>query len=74
WNASEQGALQKVTDTEKDPKEMYIVANSVTYTDPLYLEALDKLLKEKKLKQSGDEDDRQTFCRVETECGKSQGS
>lgn len=65
WNASQYGAVAKVTDHVKDKTEMYVVANNVTYTDGLYLKALDKLLADKKFEASGDKDDRQMFRRVE---------
>ena len=65
WNASQYGAVAKVTDQVKDKTEMYVVANNVTYTDGLYLKALEQLLKEKKLELAGDQNDRQMFRRVE---------
>ena len=50
WNASELGPIQKVKSTDdKEKSEDYIVAGEVTYTDPIYLKAFDKLLNEGKL-------------------------
>ncbi|HEY9776105.1 MAG TPA: hypothetical protein V6C81_20245 [Planktothrix sp.] len=65
WNASQYGAVQKVVDKEQDKPETYIVANNVTYTDPLYVQALDKLLSQKKLHKMDAADDRQTYERCE---------
>ena len=64
WNASQYGDVQKVTDKDKKETETYIVANNVTYTDPLYLKALDRLLSERKLEICGGEQDRQLFRRL----------
>ncbi len=64
WNASQYGDVHKVTDTEQKEAETYIVANNVTYTDPLYIKALDKLLSDNKFEQSGKEEDRQMFRRI----------
>lgn len=63
WNASQYGDVQKVVDKEKQPAETYVIANSVAYTDPLYLKALEKLLSDNKLEQSGKEADRMMFRR-----------
>jgi hypothetical protein len=63
WDASESGDVQKVTDAEKDPTEIYVVADGITYTDPLYLKALDKLLADRKIESSCNKDDRETFRR-----------
>lgn len=63
WNASENGDLAKVTDKEQKETEEYVVANDVTYTDPLYLKALEKLLDQKKLESVGNQADRQVFRR-----------
>jgi hypothetical protein len=69
WNASENGELAKVTDKEQKEVEQYVVANDVTYTDPLYLKALDKLLADKKLESAGKQEDRQMFRRSGGCCG-----
>ncbi len=64
WNASENGNLEKVTDKEKKETEQYLVANGTTYTDPLYLKALEKLISDKKLLPvESKEKDRQTYSR-----------
>ena len=66
WNASEKGDIEKVTVKDEKTKEIerYIVANEVTYTDPLYLKALDKLLEEAKFEQADKESDRIIFKRA----------
>lgn len=63
WNASEHGNVQKVVDLETEEKETYLVANDVTYTDPLYIDALEKLLATKRLVSLGKENDRELFGR-----------
>lgn len=69
WNASETGAVEKVTDKEQKETEQYLVVNSVTYTDPLYLKALEKLLAEKKFEAAEcDEKDREVFKRSGGSC------
>jgi hypothetical protein len=67
WSASQYGAVQKVVDKEKDETETYIVVNDVTYTDPLYVQALDKLLSQKKLEMVSGPDDRQMFNRIDSQ-------
>jgi hypothetical protein len=70
WNASELGPIQKVKSTDdKDKKEDYIVAGTVTYTDPIYLKAFDNLLKEGKLaKEDAEQTDRTSYSRCEKAC------
>jgi hypothetical protein len=67
WSASQYGAVQKVVAKEKEDTETYIVVNDVTYTDPLYVQALDKLLLQKKLQKVSGPHDRQMFNRVESQ-------
>ena len=67
WNASENSEVHKVTDKDKQETEQYLVANNVTYTDPLYIKALEKLLADKKF-ESGkcEEKDREVFRRAKS--------
>jgi hypothetical protein len=63
WSASKYGDVTKVVDNQKEPVETYVIVNSVAYTDPLYLKALDKLLSDHRLEQTGKEMDRLCFGR-----------
>jgi hypothetical protein len=65
-NGSEHGDIQRVEDTVKDKKEKetYLVVGEVTYTDPLYLKALDSLINDGKLTKSNSTDGRETFKRA----------
>jgi hypothetical protein len=64
WSASEQGEIQKVTATDdKDKKECYLVINTVTYTDPLYLKALERMINDGKFVEGAKEADRVSYCR-----------
>jgi hypothetical protein len=64
WNASEQGEIEKVSALDdKDKKEDYLVVNTVTYTDPLYMKALEKLVKDGRFITESAEKDRLTYRR-----------
>lgn len=65
WNSSEKGDIQKVTDKDKPETEQYLVVGDVTYTDPLYIKALDKLVADKKFEAGkSTEKDREVFKRA----------
>jgi len=65
WNASEKTDIQKVNSTDdKERKESYLVVNAVTYTDHVYVKALEKLVGDGKLIKDSEEDDRLTFRRA----------
>lgn len=70
WNASELGPIHKVKATDdKEKREDYIVAGTVTYTDPIYLKAFENLLKDGKLsEQESEEKDRIAYGRCEKAC------
>jgi hypothetical protein len=72
WNASETGDVEKVTaKDDKDKKETYLVVNSVTYTDPLYMKALDKLIGDGKFVKQSEQEDRLIYRRdAEKACKK----
>ena len=65
-SGSEHGDIQRVEDTVKDKKEKetYLVVGDVTYTDPLYLQALESLIKDGKFTKSDSADGRETFKRA----------
>jgi len=63
-SGAEHGDVQRVEDQVKDEKECYLVVGDVTYTDPLYLKALDSLVKDGKFKKTGSEDGRETYKRA----------
>lgn len=66
WSASELGPVQKVRSTDdKDKKEDYIVANTVAYTDPIYLKAFDSLVKDGKLVKDSEAEDRSSYRRAD---------
>lgn len=63
-NSAEQGEIQRVESTpDTGEKECYLVVGGVTYTDPLYLQALDSLIKDGKLKRVSSEDGRESYRR-----------
>ena len=65
-SGSEHGDVHRVEDTvkNKDEKETYIVVGDVTYTDPLYLQALESLLKDGRFTKTNSADGRETFTRA----------
>ena len=65
WNAAKSGTVDKVFDSYKGENEAYVVADTVAYTEPLYLGALEQLLSEGKLVLINKEADREIFGRVE---------
>jgi hypothetical protein len=62
-SGSEHGDIQKVEDTvkNKNEKETYLVVGDVTYTDPLYIKALESLVKDGKFSKVKSEDGRETY-------------
>ena len=66
WNGSETRDIQRVEDITKDKKEkeIYLVVGDVTYTDPLYLKALEALISDGKFSKCGCEDGRETYKRA----------
>jgi hypothetical protein len=72
WNASEQGEIEKVSALDdKDKKEDYLVVNTVTYTDPLYMKALEKLVKDGRFVSESSEKDRLVYRRDAQKASKS---
>ncbi len=61
-NGADQAGVQRVEDKIDDGStETYLVIGDVTYTDPLYVQALDKLVKDGRFKQTANEDGRTVF-------------
>jgi hypothetical protein len=61
-NSVSEAGVQRVEDVIEDgSKETYLVIGDVTYTDALYIEALDKLVKDGRFKQTDDQDGRLVF-------------
>ncbi len=65
-SGSENGNIQRVEDTvkNKEEKECYLVVGDVTYTDPLYLKALESLIQDGKFTKTDSADGRETFQRA----------
>ena len=63
-SGSEHGDVKRVEDKVKDEKECYLVVGDVTYTDPLYLEAFESLVKDGKFEKTNSEDGRETYKRA----------
>ncbi len=54
-NSSDQKCVKKVEDSVRDgTKETYVVVGDVTYTDKLYVEALERLVKDGRFKKTED--------------------
>jgi hypothetical protein len=63
-SGADHGDIHRVEDQVKDEKEYYLVVGEVTYTDPLYLRALESLVKDGKFKKTNSEDGRETYKRA----------
>ena len=64
-SASEHGEIVRVEDSvkNKDEKEYYLLVGDVTYTDELYLKALESLVKDGRFAKINSKDGRETFKR-----------
>jgi hypothetical protein len=61
-NSADEAGVQRVEDVIEDgSKETYLVIGDVTYTDPLYIEALEKLVKDGRFKETDNKDGRAVF-------------
>jgi hypothetical protein len=61
-NSADETGVQRVEDEIADgSKETYLVIGDVTYTDPLYVQALDKLVKDGRFKQTDNQDGRSVY-------------
>ena len=61
-NSADDAGVQRVEDEIEDgSKETYLVIGDVTYTDPLYVQALEKLVKDGRFKQTDNADGRTVY-------------
>jgi hypothetical protein len=64
-SSADELGVQKVEDEVKDgSKETYLVVGDVTYTDPLYVEALEKLVKDGRFTKIDDQKGRAVYQKV----------